>query len=235
LNASSALLTGDVARLERSKALLPDWLQSSDPSEHGASLLQLAQVEVALDPQNDKKWRTVLHLSGSIGTVEAQLQGALASAALGQRVVALQRLEQLTQMETAEGSHNNFETLVRVLTLALRGLESKDGTERAARVNEIRALIPSLSGTADAAALQLWAQLWAKRLQWTDAQCPKLFCAAKLLANPQQLRPRPEPYLGRMLERGVLPLGNLGLSWGYAFDRGLIPVIWVEPRWLLAL
>lgn len=232
LNASSALLTGDVARLERSKALLPHWLLSSDVSEHGASLLQLAQVEVALDPRSDKKWRTVLHLAGSIGTVEAQLQGALASAALGQPVVALQQLEQLAQLEAADGQQSPFDALPRVLTLALRGLESKDGTERAARANEIQALVPNLAGTTDSAALQSWGQLWARRMKMPDTQCPELLCAAKLLGS---VRPRPEPYLARMLERGVLPLGNLGLSWGYAFDRGLIPVVWVEPRWLMAL
>lgn len=237
LNATSALLSADTARLERSKALLPGWLQSSEvpPQEHGPLLLLLAQVEAALDPQNEKKWRTVSHLSGSDDTAAAALQGALASAVLSQRVVALQRLEQLSQrVDASVRSQDSLKTLVKVLTLALRGLESKVGAERAARAKEISALLPSFAGEPDAAGLQLWTQLWAKRMQLPDAQCVGLLCAAKLLANQRDLRQRHDPYLVRMVERGVLPLGHLGLSWSYSFDRGLMPVIWAEPSWLLA-
>ncbi len=237
LNAASALLSADTARLERSKALLPGWLQSSEvpPQEHGALLLLLAQVEAALDPQNEKKWRTVLHLSGSDDTAAAALQAALASAVLSQRVTALQRLEQLSQrVEATLGNQDSLKTLVKVLTLALRGLESKVGADRAARAKEISALLPSFAGEPDAAGLQLWTQLWAKRMQLPDVQCSGLLCAAKLLANQRDLRQRHDPYLVRMVERGVLPLGHLGLSWSYSFERGLMPVIWAEPSWLLA-
>ncbi|HEX2878649.1 MAG TPA: hypothetical protein VHO25_03835, partial [Polyangiaceae bacterium] len=232
LNATSALLHADAARLERSKALLPAWLQSADtlPEEHGSLLLLLAQVEAALDSRNEKKWRTVLHLSGSDGTEQAHLQGTVALAALGQRVVALQRLEQLAQQPSPSDGQSTLKTLGRVLTLALRGLESKVAAERTARAKEITALMPSLAGATDP---QLWAQLWARRMQMPDAECPGLLCAAKLLAGSRVAYRRHDPHLLRMMERGVLPLGNLGLSWSYAFERGLVPVVWVEPRWLL--
>jgi hypothetical protein len=236
LNATSALLYADTARLERSKALLPAWLQSVDtlPEEHSSLLLLLAQVEAALEPGNDKKWRTVLHLSSSDGTEEAQLQSTLALAALGQRVVALQRLEQFVQRSKLSETQNSFSTLGRVLTLGLRGLESKIASERAARAKEIAALLPSLGNGVDAAGSQLWAQLWGRRMQLADAGCPGLLCSAKLLLGSRDTFRRYDPHLLRMMERGVLPLGNLGLSWSYTFDRGLIPVVWVEPRWLVA-
>lgn len=235
LNATSALLHADAARLERSKALLPAWLQSADtlPEEHGSLLLLLAQVEAALDSRNEKKWRTVLHLSGSDGTEQAHLQGTVALAALGQRVAALQRLEQLAQQPSPSDGQSTLKTLGRVLTLALRGLESKVAAERTARAKEITALMPSLANGAGATDPQLWAQLWARRMQMPDAECPGLLCAAKLLAGSRVAYRRHDPHLLRMMERGVLPLGNLGLSWSYAFERGLVPVVWVEPRWLL--
>jgi hypothetical protein len=232
LNATNALLYADADRLERSKALLPGWLQSSDtlPEEHGSLLLLLAQVEAALDSQSEKKWRTVLHLSGSDGTDEAQLQGTLALAVLGQRVTALQRLEQIAQQPE---SLHSLKALGRVLTLALRGLESKAAAERAARAKEITASLPTLGTGTEASAQQLWAQLWARRMQLADSDCRGLLCGAKLLAGWREAYRRHDPHLLRMMERGVLPLGNLGLSWSYSFDRGLIPVVWVEPRWLL--
>jgi hypothetical protein len=124
--------------------------------------------------------------------------------------------------------------LGRVLTLGLRGLESKIASERAARAKEIAALLPSLGNGVDAAGSQLWAQLWGRRMQLADAGCPGLLCSAKLLLGSRDTFRRYDPHLLRMMERGVLPLGNLGLSWSYTFDRGLIPVVWVEPRWLVA-
>jgi hypothetical protein len=240
LNAASALLNGDATRLERSKALLPGWLQASDvPSEeHGALLLLIAQIEAALEPQNEKKWRTVLHLASSSESIQAQLQGTVASAVLGQRVVALQRLEELAQQHASTGNRE-FDTVGKVLTSALRGLESKSAPDRAARAREIAALLPGSAAAGDGAHVELWAELWTKRLQLSDAQCTGLLCAGKLLATPRDLR-QWATRLGtsglvaaRLMQRGVLALGNLGLSWGFSFERGLIPVIWVEPRWLL--
>jgi len=242
LNAVTALASGDPARLEKSKSLLPQWLERNDSVEsgHGELLLLLAQADAAFDPTNDRKWHTVAHVSGSTDLpVEARLQRVLALATEGQRVPALQLLEQLERV-MKEGASSTVETrgllvVSRILSFALRGLDSDVASERASRGKDLLALLKEDAAVAKAMpGIALWAEIWAQRLRLPDAQCPTLLCAKKILASRPALRRQFDVRTVQLMEHGVLSLGNVGLSWSYSFEKGLTPVIWVEPRWLLA-
>lgn len=242
LNASVALVEGDAERLQQGLAELPRWLRDSpSPLLHGQMLFLLSQAELALAPDAANKWATVGHLSQSLVPMpQARLQQAAVLAHAGDGAGALAQLDTLTgELNAASVDLPEFSVVLRAMQLGLRAL-GKQGPERTALQNELDALAREVTQASHPSppAVKLWTQLWARRVRLTDtqlkeAQCSAVLCADVVLKRNPALRRQVDARTLQLLQRGVLSTGRVGLSWGYAVNSGLQPVIWVEPSWLV--
>jgi hypothetical protein len=236
LNLGTALANGDRARLESCKNILPQWMLFPE-GQSGEMLLLIAQADAALDPSNQKKWLTLLHLANAFDTVtEARLQAAATNHTLGDGAGAVRSLEQLEQ-DLQQGTVVRADPVgffvTHVLRLGLAGLSAQG----AARVEKANAIVAALKKSSDAVLppqLITWAQLWVRRLREADERCPKPFCSEKLLAALPSSARLLEPHPLHLLQRGVLSLGAVGLSLNYEIAQGLQPVIAVQARYVVA-
>jgi hypothetical protein len=223
----SGVASRDASAVERGKALLAERIADSPGEASTRALLLIAEADACTDPRAFTTLSRVAEpLRGPDTAPDLRLQAILDyAAAIEARdgaVSALQRLDAdgSSIRELPTGNAADLALVLQMQAQRLRGQTSNQG-ERRALADEFFEVIERLSA-AGSPNLIWWARAQYEKLSEGCRGCKKL--------PPEG--PAVPPLSKALLERGILPIGSIGLSVRYQARGRLIPSVLVDPRLL---